>query len=68
MAGLVAGAAASFTGWLVGREVLQLAIAFNLWLPLLSCIVGAVIAALAALRRLSRLAHTPPAILLRDEG
>lgn len=68
VAGLVAGAAASLTGWLVGREVLQLVIAFNLWLPLLSCIVGAAISALAALRRLSRLAHTPPAILLRDEG
>ncbi len=68
VAGLVAGVAASLTGWLVGREVLQLAIAFNLWLPLLSCVVGALIAAVAALRRLSRLAHTPPVVLLRDEG
>ncbi len=68
VAGLVAGAGASLTGWLVGREVLQLTISFNLWLPLLSCSAGAMISALAALRRLSHLAHTPPAILLREEG
>ncbi|MDR3413343.1 MAG: oxidoreductase [Formivibrio sp.] len=68
VAGLVAGMVASLTGWLVGQEVLQLAIGFNLWLPLLSCSVGALISALAALRRLSRLANTPPVVLLRDEG
>ena len=68
VAGGVAGVMASLTGWLVGREVLQLAIAFNLWLPLLSCIIGALVSAVAALRRLSRLAHTPPVDLLRDEG
>ena len=68
VAGLVAGFVASLAGWLIGREVLQLAIAFNMWLPVASVLVGALIATLAALRRLSRLAHTPPMILLRDEG
>lgn len=68
VAGLVAGAVASLTGWLVGREVLQLTIDFNPWLPFASATMGALLAALAALRRLTRLAHTPPAVLLRDEG
>lgn len=68
VAGIVAGSAASITGWLVGRELLQLTIAFNAWLPLLSAGVGALISALAALRRLSKLARTSPMELLRDEG
>ena len=68
VAGVVAGGVASFSGWLLGREVLQLSVTFNLWLPLASGVFGALIAGLAALQRVSRLARTPPLWLLRDEG
>lgn len=68
VAGLVAGVAASLCGYLLGREVLQIAIAFNVWLPLASALIGSLISAAAALKRLSRLAHTPPLVLLRDDG
>lgn len=65
--GLVAGGAASLTGWLIGREVLQIAISFNIWLPLASAALGAAITCASAIKRVAKLAHTSPAILLREE-
>lgn len=66
VAGLVAGGVASLTGWLVGREVLQLTIAFNPWLPFASAALGALIAVLTSQRHLSRLARRSPVGLLGD--
>ena len=66
--GAVAGLVASVSGWLIGREVLQIAISLNLWLPLASAALGALITSLAALKRVSRLVHASPAHLLREEA
>ena len=65
-AGLVAGLLASATGWALGRQVLDLPVSFNFGLPLLSLLTGCVLTVLVAWRRLSRLARTSPAQLLRD--
>jgi len=65
-AGLIAGVLASATGWILGRQVLELSVAFNFVLPGLSLLAGCVLTALVVWRRLSLLARTSPAQLLRD--
>ncbi|UXY16748.1 FtsX-like permease family protein [Chitiniphilus purpureus] len=67
-AGLVAGLAASATGWLVGRQVLALPVSFNLWLPAASLIAGLALAGIVTLWERRRLASESALGLLRDPG
>ncbi|TJZ78882.1 ABC transporter permease [Chitiniphilus eburneus] len=65
-AGLVAGLAASITGWAVGRQVLELPVGFNAWLPLASLVAGLVLAGGVTLWERRRLSRESALGLLRD--
>ncbi|WP_284209260.1 ABC transporter permease, partial [Chitiniphilus shinanonensis] len=65
-AGLVAGLAASVTGWAVGRQVLELPVSFNAWLPLASLLAGLVLAGGVTLWERRRLSRESALGLLRD--
>lgn len=68
IAGLIAGLMASAGGMVVGKELLQLPVSFNYWLPFASLLAGAAITTLAVIKRLHRLSKTSPMVLLRDAG
>ncbi|BCL74362.1 ABC transporter permease [Jeongeupia sp. HS-3] len=67
-AGLVAGVAASVSGWLLAREVLELSVPFDWQLPLMSLATGLLLAALITAWERRQLARASALRLLRDPG
>ncbi|AOY01618.1 ABC transporter permease [Jeongeupia sp. USM3] len=67
-AGLVAGVAASVSGWLLAREVLELNVPWNWQLPLLSLGTGLLLAALITAWERRQLSRASALRLLRDPG
>lgn len=64
--GLTAGLLASGTGWALGRYALELPVGFNLWLPCVTLLAGALLATGVSQWRLQRLARSSPGELLRN--
>ena len=67
-AGLVAGAGAALTGWLVGRQVLDLPVGFDAWLIPQSLAAGIALALAVTLWERRRLRRVSALELLRDPG
>ncbi|MBM3116092.1 ABC transporter permease [Jeongeupia naejangsanensis] len=67
-AGLVAGVAASVSGWLLAREVLELTVPWNWQLPLMSLATGVLLAALITAWERRQLSRASALRLLRDPG
>lgn len=66
LAGLIAACAASLLGQLLARQVFQIELAFNLWLPLQMAVLGAVSASAVGWLAVYRLLKTPPLAVLRN--
>ena len=66
VAGLLAGAAATIAGVVIGRQLFELDYAFNPWFPLIGALVGAVVVTLAGLLATRRLYRVSPMRLLQD--
>ena len=65
IAGLIAATGASVLGWLLARQVFQLDLAFEPWLPILATFGGALLAVLTGWFAVGRLLQTPPLLALR---
>ncbi|GGP26801.1 ABC transporter permease [Silvimonas amylolytica] len=66
VAGLVAGLGASVAGWALGKEVLDLPVHFNGWLPLVSVASGVLLASAVTAWERRRLSRVTALALLRD--
>jgi putative ABC transport system permease protein len=66
LAGLIAALGAMALGWVVGRQVFDLALTLRPWLPLLSAVAGTSLAIAVGWLAIRRLVAVPPLLALRN--
>jgi putative ABC transport system permease protein len=65
IAGLIAALGAGLLGQILARQVFQMELPFNPWLPLLACLLGAALAISVGWLAIRQLLRTPPSLALR---